>query len=188
MPKSLLDVFALGLTLAYPPAVYFGLQHFDPRIFGALLGAMLLLRQWQSVRHFAAGLATAEWLSFAALGTYTLAIIVCNSELLLLLYPAAVSSSLLFVFGRSLRCPPTIIERIARLTEPELPPQGITYTRRVTQVWCAFFVANAVISVTTVFSAREVWLLYNGFIAYLLMGLLFAGEWLIRYRRRNTFV
>ncbi|MDQ5878126.1 MAG: hypothetical protein QG638_858, partial [Pseudomonadota bacterium] len=155
------------------------------RVFGALIGALLLLRQWQSARRFASNLTTAEWLSFAGIGLYTLAIIAGNSETLLLLYPAAVSLSLLFVFGRSLRFPPTVIERIARLTEQDLPPQGVAYTHRITQVWCGFFVINTAISIATVFATREAWLLYNGFIAYLLMGLLFAGERLVRHRMRS---
>ena len=184
LPK-LLNALTISLTLAYPLAVYFGLRSFEPRVFGVLIGSLLLLRQWRSVRRFATNLTTTEWLSFASIGLHTLAIVAGNSETLLLLYPAMVSLSLLFVFGRSLRFPPTLIERIARLTEPDLPPQGVAYTRRITRVWCGFFVINTAISVTTVFATREAWLLYNGFIAYLLMGLLFAGERLVRHRMRS---
>ncbi len=57
------------------------------------------------------------------------------------------------------------------------------YTRQVTGVWCGFFVVNAAIAVWTAVSAsREIWALYNGFIAYIAMGTLFAGEWLLRRR------
>ncbi len=182
MLQKALNALALGLTLAYPLAIYFGLQHFEPRVFGALLGAVLLLRQWQAARRLAVGLTIGERISFAALGVYVLAIVTGNSKILLLLYPAVVSISLLYVFGRSVLHPPTVIERIARLHEPCLPPAAVAYTRRVTQVWCGFFFANAAISITTVFASREVWLFYNGFLAYLLMGLLFAGEWLLRRR------
>lgn len=187
MLRKILNTLALSLTLFYPLAIYFGLQHFEPRLFGALLGAVLLLRQWQAAHRFAASLTASEWLSLGTLFAYTLAIVVSNSEIILLLYPAFVSLSLLSVFGRSLRHPPTVIERIAHLSDPELPPEGVRYTRRVTQVWCAFFVSNASISIATIFASREAWLLYNGFIAYLLMGLMFAGEWLFRLRlRRRT--
>lgn len=34
-------------------------------------------------------------------------------------------------------------------------------------------------------AGEEAWALYNGFISYLLMGLMFAGEWLIRRRVRR---
>lgn len=179
------NAMVVGFALTYPLVVYFGLQHFEPRIFGALLGALLLLRKWQSVRSCATRLRPAERLSAAVLGAYTLTIVASNSELLLMLYPAVVSLSLLSVFGSSLLCPPTVIERMARLSEPDLPPSGVSYTRRVTQAWCAFFVFNAVVSATTMFASRDVWLLYNGLIAYLLMGVLFAGEWLVRLRVRR---
>ena len=46
----------------------------------------------------------------------------------------------------------------------------------------AFFVFNGSIALITVFCEDAVWALYNGFIAYLLMGTLFLGEWLIRRR------
>ncbi|MCM8614092.1 hypothetical protein [Accumulibacter sp.] len=183
--KNLSNGLAVGFALTYPLAVYVGLQHFEPRIFGALLGALLLLRRWQSVRSCAARLKSSERLSAALVGAYTLTIVASNNELLLLLYPVVVSLALLSVFGRSLLNPPTVIERIARLSEPDLPPWGVLHTRRVTQVWCAFFVFNAAVSLATTFASREVWLLYNGFVAYLLMGVLFACEWLVRVRVRR---
>ena len=75
--------------------------------------------------------------------------------------------------------------RIARLSQADLPPSGVIYTRHVTQAWCGFFVVNAAVAIVTVFASREAWLLYNGFLAYLLMGALFAGEWLVRLRVRR---
>jgi uncharacterized membrane protein len=76
-----------------------------------------------------------------------------------------------------------MIERFARLSEPELSPAGVRYTRHVTQVWCAFFVVNgAIAAYTAAFASREAWALYNGLIAYVLMGVLFGGERLVRRR------
>jgi uncharacterized membrane protein len=44
-----------------------------------------------------------------------------------------------------------------------------------------FLGINGALAVYTAFYAsREIWALYNGFVAYLLMGALFAGEWLVR--------
>ena len=103
-------------------------------------------------------------------------------------YPVAVNLALLASFGWSLRRPPTVIERMARLQEPDLPAYAVAYTRRVTQAWCLFFLLNAAVSSATALWATEaVWALYNGVIAYGLMGLMFAAEWLIRgrVRRRN---
>jgi len=60
----------------------------------------------------------------------------------------------------------------------------VRYTRQVTRIWCAFFAVNALIAAwTALWATREVWALYNGFFAYLAMGALFAGEWILRRRR-----
>ena len=63
---------------------------------------------------------------------------------------------------------------------------GVAYTRRVTQVWCGFFVRQRrrSRSATALWASEAVWALYNGVLSYVLMGLLFAGEWLVRRRVR----
>lgn len=185
MLPRLANLLAIGLTLAYPPAVYFGLRQVQPRMLGLMLLSLLLLRHWRSARRFAADIERAEWIVFAGLCCLALGIVASNRQELLLLYPAAVSLSLLLVFGRSLLHPPSMIERIARLSEPGLPAEGVRYTRRVTWAWCGFFTINAAISLATVFASRERWALYNGLVSYLLMGALFAVEWLFRRRMRR---
>ncbi len=113
-----------------------------------------------------------------------------DSRLLLPLkyYPVLINIFMLILFGYSLINPPSIIERFARRQEPDLPPAGIMYTRRVTQVWCIFFMINTCISLTTIlWASPKIWSLYNGIIAYIFMGLLFGGEYLvrIRFKRRH---
>ncbi|WP_431256333.1 hypothetical protein ACQ86G_16380 [Roseateles chitinivorans] len=96
-----------------------------------------------------------------------------------------VNFAMLTVFSLSLVRGPSIVERLARLTDPHLPPEAIRYTRRVTQVWCGFFLMNGLIALATALWASErVWALYSGLIAYGLMGLLMGGEWLVRRRVR----
>ena len=177
--RTVLRLALLGLlTLVYPFAVYLGLAHFEPRYLAGFLAAIALLR--------AAATRERVWLA-AACGALVLAAIssLANTATPLKLYPALINSIFLLVFLTSLRYPPTVIERIARLREPDLPPAGVRYTRRVTQVWCGFFLLNGSIATVTAFYAdRATWTLYNGFIAYLLMGTLFAIEWLVRRRIR----
>ena len=99
------------------------------------------------------------------------------------LYPALVNVVMLALFGASLRFGPPLVERLARLQDPVLPPYAVAYTRRVTQVWCGFFVLNGALAlVTALWASERVWALYNGLLAYLMMGALFAGEWLMRRR------
>jgi len=164
------------LSLAYPLAIYFALGRFEPRWLALLLFALALLR--------AVAAREPMWLVAAAgAGLLALVATVSNAALPLKLYPALVNAVLLAVFAASLRFPPTVIERIARLQDPQLPPRGVVYTRRVTQVWCGFFVVNGTLALlTALYASDRVWALYNGLLAYGLMGLLFGAEWLVRQR------
>ena len=93
---------------------------------------------------------------------------------------------MLAIFSWSLLSPPSLIERLARIQHPDLPPEGIIYTRRVTQVWCGFFIVNGGIALATaLWSSFEVWSLYNGLIAYLLMGILLGGEYIVRMKTQK---
>ncbi|MDW5377472.1 hypothetical protein R6258_11140 [Halomonas sp. HP20-15] len=106
-----------------------------------------------------------------------------HARLTVLLWPVVVNLALLGVFGWSLAHPPSVIERLARREQPDLPASGVRYTRRVTQVWCGFFAINAGLALATVIHGdRALWTLYNGGIAYCAMALLFTGEWCLRQR------
>lgn len=105
-----------------------------------------------------------------------------DSQKALLFYPVLINGVLFGVFFSSLFRPITMIEYFARLKKPMLPPEVIGYTRKVTQIWCLFFVLNGSVALYTVLSANlSVWTLYNGVISYILMAALFAIEWLIRH-------
>jgi uncharacterized membrane protein len=171
------------LWLLYPLAILFGLQVLEPRYVALLLGLGLLLRYRRDAGQLLAGLTKINIAVLVALLALAAITAVTNSETLLRFYPAGVSLGMLLMFGLSLNYPPSMVERFARLREPDLPPEGVRYTRRVTQVWCVFFILNgSVASYTALYASRDTWALYNGFIAYLLMGALFAGEWLVRRR------
>ncbi|WP_029049630.1 membrane protein [Cupriavidus sp. amp6] len=167
--------WALGaLTLCYPVAVYVGLQYWPPRTVALLLVALMLLRL-AAVRH-------AGWRPLALIaGAIALVVLASGEAMPLKLYPALVNAVLLVVFGWSLWRPPSVVERLARLREPDLPQMGVAYTRKVTAAWCLFFCGNGAIALATAcFASDRVWALYNGAIAYVLIGTMFAGEWLVR--------
>ncbi len=166
------------LSVAYPLVVYWAMGRFEPRWLAVLLLVLALLR--------AVATRQAVWLA-AAGGAAVLATLatVFNEALPLKLYPTLVNAVLLAVFATSLAFPPSAVERIARMTEPDLPPEGVAYTRRVTQVWCVFFVFNGALAlITALWMSDRAWALYNGLIAYVLIGVLFSAEWLVRRRVR----
>lgn len=167
-------IAAILITIAYPLLVYFGIGHFEPRWLAFLLCALALLRAWVAREPF--------WL---AAGAVLLAGISMTGNALfpLKLYPVLVNAVLCAVFMASLFSPVSAIERIAKLREPDLPPGAVAYTRRVTQIWCGFFVFNGSMAFATAWWGSDAeWALYNGLIAYLLIGALFSIEYLVRRR------
>ena len=166
-------------TLIYPLAILLGLARFEPRWLGCVLLAVALLR--------AAVSREPVWL-VAAAGALVLVIatFVFNDGLPLKLYPVLVNMALLGVFALSLWRPPTVIERLARLRHPDLPTEGVRWVTNVTRAWCLFFVLNGGIALWTALAASDAtWALYNGAIAYVLIGAMLGGEWLLRPRHAN---
>lgn len=162
--------------IAYPLVAYALLEQGAVRYLGVLVLAVLLLR-----RLLLGGDAVVTGAMFVAVALFAAGLVVSNNELLARLYPVAVSATLLGVFGMTLRRPPSLIERLVVATGTPLDAAGVRYTRRLTAVWCAFFLANGLVSLgTTLHASREVWVLYNGLVSYLLAGTLLVGERLLR--------
>ncbi|NRA71337.1 MAG: hypothetical protein HRU24_09950 [Gammaproteobacteria bacterium] len=176
MKKILLGL----LVVAYPLIVYFGLQYVEPGIIAAVFAIFFLIRHF-SQKSSNPAIPNLNGVAVVVLGLLGFSMI-ANSALALKFYPVAMSLSFLIIFGYSLYKPPTVVEVIARLTE-ELDQAGVTYTRKVTKVWCLFFSTNALVACWTIFEPNpQVWLIYNGLISYVLMGCLMLGEFLIRQR------
>ena len=169
--------FAVLFAL-YPLAVYAGLRAGNVQWAALTLAAAACLQAMSSRRPVSivcAGVAGGlAFLSFTA-----------DTALPVKFYPVAVNAAWLVFFAASLSGE-SVIEKLARLKEPDLPAAGRRYCRRLTLVWCAFFVLNGLIAFDSAVNRTEAWgALYNGLIAYVLIGCLFTGEWLIRLRIRK---
>jgi uncharacterized membrane protein len=173
------------LKLAYPALILCAWRWDEPRLVGGMLFAILWLQRWAGGGPIAASLrrlTAVDWSVVGLLSVASAAIVVSDSELLLRLYPSLVNLGLLIAFGATLVRGPSMIEKFARLSNPDLPPGAVRHTRRVTQVWCAFFVLNGAFSAyTALYWSRASWSLYNGAIAYGLIGVLLVAELIWRY-------
>lgn len=176
--KRLLSLLLVLVLLAYPLLVYLGLHHLPLTWLAMALGLVLVVRalllpagqRRQGLPVLIAGL-----LLMLLCGW-------CQEPQWLLWYPVVVNLALLLTFAASLCWPPTTIERLARLRDPQLPAEARPYLRRLTAIWCLFFIANGAIASATVVSGDlALWTFYNGLIAYLLIGTLVVGEWLYRH-------
>lgn len=174
---KILGFLVRGLFLFYPFYVWYAVSHWHPA--AALLPLILagLVKSFGSEQSHSA----AKY--FFVLTTVLLcaALSLGQSEKALLFYPVWISLGMLLLFISSLFFPPTVIERIARLMEGDLDAKAVAYTRKVTQVWCGFFLINGCIAAWTAIQANwDMWLWYNGAISYALMGLLMFIEWRVR--------
>ncbi|WP_193370912.1 hypothetical protein [Pelagibius marinus] len=177
-----------ALLLFYPVLVYLGINHFEPRVL-ALVLMVLALTRLLLIPGKASGRAGPQVLAALAVALLIGVLsFVSNSVGFLLYYPVCMNLLMFLIFVASLLRPPSMIERFARLTEPNLPDEGVRYTRQVTKVWCIFFIINGSIALySSVAASMAFWTLYNGGIAYLLMAALFSGEYVFRawWRRRH---
>ena len=179
---TFLNIIFVGLTILYPFVVYLSLGRLEPRVLALILlivyGTRFLIGRRTSPTY-------AAWMFFAV-ASFVVVVFAQGSATTLYYYPVVINIILFVLFGYSLAYPPTVIEKIARLQEPDLAPSGVAYTRKVTFVWLIFFVVNGSIALTTAIHGDvALWSLYNGLIAYLLMGVVFLAEFLVRRQVRG---
>jgi uncharacterized membrane protein len=140
-----------------------------------LVGAIALALPWKAGLGIAiALLAPLAWVSI---------------EGLLRIPPVVIYLALAAWFGRTLlpgRQP--LISGFARLERGELEPDLARYTRLLTAIWSAFFAAMAVASLALALLAdAETWSLFTNGVNYLLMALLFFGEYAYRRLRYSQY-
>lgn len=169
-------IFAVT-AVVYPVLVY--LLHERVSFFVFALGAslLLLLRACFASSGMLALLRLPLVIAAAAL----VALSLIDAPLAAKAYPALISVMIAALFANSLRAPPSLIERMARMRDPDLSQAGQDYCRRLTCVWTAWLVANAAIAaLLAVVDSLSLWALWTGLISYLCTGILFFGEMLIR--------
>lgn len=179
-----LAIAGVLLLALYPVLVYFGLQALEPRWLVLLIPLALLLGA--PLRNPGSPITAAGARIWIPAGAFLVLAFLANQESLLRLYPAVINTTLAAAFLHSLYGPVTLIERLARLSEPDLPPEAVAYCRQVTRIWALYMGVSAAIALwTALFASREVWAIYNGLISYLCIGLLFGVEYLVRRRVRR---
>ena len=118
-----------------------------------------------------------DLLASVAMALLAVVVLITDSRFAAMAYPVVINTGLLAYFWSTLRTGPSAIERLARLEEPDLPPEGVAYTRTLTKVWCGFFLLNGLTAAATAaWADPSIWAWYNGVIAYLLIAVLLFGE------------
>ncbi|MDR2659187.1 MAG: AMP-binding protein [Spirochaetaceae bacterium] len=193
MTRKVLNVIFYLVISAYPvlAALCLIVLKVPPRLFSLFIviaAAAYLLSFYNNRR--AGHQKKTRALRAIALSTVLSALaIVCfisNSDFFLKLYPVIINAAMFFCFAGTFFFPPVIIFRLARIQDKTIKnslaeKQIERYCKKVTAAWCLFFVLNGATALYTVFWGNDtMWAVYNGGISYILMGIMFMGEWLIR--------
>jgi uncharacterized membrane protein len=188
MPRWLPAALRATAVAAYPLLVYVGVTRWSPRLLGLVLAAALLpglvikLRSADRAHVWPVVRVPLLLISLIGLGA------ILNEPRFFQALPVLANLALLGSFAASLRGPVSLVERFARLQEPELPPGGPEYCRTVTKVWCWFFAANALASAAlALWAPVSWWTLYTGLLAYLLVGMMFTIEFVVRKLKFRRF-
>lgn len=178
--KRVLGALSVLLFLASPWVLYLTLsQH-------RLDLAALVLVGWGVLRALPVLLAAEREHRLAALQLPAIALAfallgwLLQDGLPLLILPSATQAAIALVFLRSLRTTP-LIERFARMVKKELSPPELAHCRRWTGVWAGYLLVLAAAGLALArWASLATWTLYVGLLNYLLIGALFAVEYLVR--------
>jgi uncharacterized membrane protein len=175
--------------LAYPFVVYLGLQMVSTRTLAAVLAVLVIARAGRRLRRASwAVLAPVASAGAVVLTVVTLAALFDDGRVFTLV-PVVVNLGLFVAFARSLVSGgPSLVESFARLQYRTLPAEAAAYCRRVTALWCVFFVLNAAFTFWLALRASlAAWTLYTGLLAYVVVGALFALEHVYRAWRYRHY-
>ena len=186
-----LRIVWVALTLAYPLVVLVGLRRWPTHVLSlalaGLVGALLLAGRWTSRGTPPADRSATTWPLVGA-GLLLLLGAVLRQTIFVKAIPVLVSVALLATFAMSLRNPPSMVERFARREDPELSLAKVRYCRRITIVWCGFFVLNIAVTLALAAAAPlSWWSLYTGVVAYALVATLFTVEYVVRKRKFRDY-
>lgn len=172
-------VITLALIAAYPLLVHLSLVLAMPPL---LFIAPILFLTGAFLPGLSSGNKSA-WLWFSSLSGLIVLLEYLDMTLyLLFLPPILIPLLLLVIFGRTLRRgSEPLITAIGEAARGPLSPAMRRYTRRLTQLWCLVFIAMILSSsLLPLLEQPEVWSWFTNIINYLVVGVLFVGEFILR--------
>jgi uncharacterized membrane protein len=180
---KILDV---AIWILYPLIVFCGLTYF-----GVRLTAIVLLL-FVGRRFIVLLLSHRSTSRLVLLQASLMAIIIAGaaasgSAFVLRITPFVVSLTFIAMFAFSLSGTP-LIERFARLQEPELSPAKITYCRNLTKFWVGVLAANSgLLLFASLCQSEALWAILVGPVSYGMLGMVFAIEYPLRKWRFQDF-
>ncbi len=185
--KGLATLLILVVMLAYPFVVYLHIGTVSPRWYAC---ALLLL---VAVRFVILGNTrqVSNWILLLLASVFCAAVMVLESVILLKFYPVLMNIGMGIMFIASLTDSHSLIEKFARAGGKRPPDAARGYLRVLSLSWGVLLLLNGLVSAYTAwFTSTATWALYNGLVAYLVMGSFAAIEFAYRgyYKKRHNIV
>ncbi|HMG22640.1 MAG TPA: hypothetical protein VK607_15005 [Kofleriaceae bacterium] len=185
--KAVMGVISALFILASPWVLYWTLSQQRVGVAAAVLIGWVVVRtipvliSARREQRVAALQLPAIALVFVALGW------ISNNGTWLLVLPSATQATFGLAFLRSLSGTP-LIEHFARMVKPELGPAQLAHCRRWTLIWGIYLLVLAAIGLGLArWATLSVWTAYVGVLSYVLIGALFAVEYVIRKIRFRDY-
>ena len=168
---TITKIFLVFFVFAYPFMIFYALQQDIATRFIGLVLLLLVVFSFLNNRNqyiFISGL----FLCFF--------IILFNQDIFLKLYPVLMNASVCTIFALSLRKTPLITKFAQKMRKEHLDEKTLIYTKNATKAWAIFMLCTTFISLITVFLSNEIWVIYNGFVSYVLIGIMMLAEYIVR--------
>ncbi len=121
-------------------------------------------------------------LVFALLG------LVSHERVFLMILPSATQAAFGLTFWRSLAQPVPLVEHFARMVKKDLSDGEVAHCRQWTRIWAIYlWVLAAIGLVLAATVSLAVWTAYVGVVSYVLVGILFAVEYVQRKLRFRDY-
>jgi uncharacterized membrane protein len=178
--KTVLSIISTLFVIASPFVLYWTLTHQSVGVAAITLVAWIVIRTIPILmaakpeQRRAALQFPAIALGFALLGWAS------DNGTWLLILPAATQATFGLAFLRSLKSTP-LIEHFARMVKSDLSGPERAHCRRWTAVWGYYLLVLAAFGlVLAKYASLAVWTIYVGVLTYVLVGVLFAIEYVVR--------
>lgn len=185
--KTVLGVISALFIVASPWVLYWTLSQHRIDVAAAALIGWVIVRTIPIVvsarreQRIAALQLPAIALAFAVLGWLS------HDGTWLLVLPSATQGAFGLAFLRSLSGVP-LVEHFARMVKPELSPGELAHCRSWTRIWGGYLLVLAALGLGLArWAPLAVWTVYVGVVSYVLVGVLFAVEYLIRKIRFRDY-
>lgn len=172
--QKFLKILRVIILLLYPFLIFFALQYrISFKLISLIFLGTILLNYQRSQNKI-----------LLCIGMLICCLIYCYKYTIFLkIYPVIMNCSVLVAFACSLRKKP-LITVFAEKMKVCMTKEKLEYTRKATRAWAYFMLFLSILSFSTIFMSDFIWMIFNGFISYVLIGCMFCAEWLVRKKRK----